>query len=190
MARPAKKIILINRDFQLRYTWASVLVGLTSTVLTGVVILYPLYVFEILRIPRFLPVPILGAMGVAALVNIGFVAFMGLILTHRIAGPMYSIVRQLRRLEAGLWHGHMRLRPGDELGLIVRHVNDLTDALGQDCRADIGALDRLVEALEGSAQAASAEMAETLAAARALRVRMAARIGAVGDEAAQQGDLP
>ncbi|MCX6129316.1 MAG: hypothetical protein NTX25_09680, partial [Proteobacteria bacterium] len=60
--RQKQRLILINRDFQFRYTGAAVLVGLLSTTLTCSVILYPLYQFEILRIPRFLPWPILIVM--------------------------------------------------------------------------------------------------------------------------------
>src|SRR6186997_212279 len=99
MGKPTKRIYLINRDFQMRYTLAAVVVGLLSTILTLIILLVPLYTFEILQIPRFLPLPIFGIMAMAAFVNILSVGLMGVFITHRIAGPMYSLVRSFRRIE-------------------------------------------------------------------------------------------
>lgn len=133
-----KRIYLVNRDFQFRYTGAAVVVGLMSTLLTIVILLYPLYQFEILRIPRFLPVPILLVMALAACVNIVLVALMGIFVTHKMAGPMYSMVRQFRRVEAGNLRSRMGLRQDDELRYLVRNFNAMLDALqaqsAEDCR--------------------------------------------------------
>lgn len=147
MAQPGrmKKIYLVDRSFQLKYTWAAVLVGVISTVLTAAVILYPLYVFEILRIPRFLPWPMLVSMVVALGINIFAVGFMGVFVTHRVAGPVFSIVRHLRRIASGKWTGHMRVRRGDELKMLVRNVNDLVDALGTEATTDLELIQRVRE---------------------------------------------
>ena len=72
----------------MRYTKSAVVIGLVSTFLTSVVILYPLYQFQILRIPKFLPIPILFAMILAAVINIAIIGVMGILMPHRIAGPM------------------------------------------------------------------------------------------------------
>jgi|GEM_PF-995511 len=130
------RLILINRDFQFRYTGAAILVGLLSTTLTTSVILYPLYQFEILRIPRFLPWPILGVMVMAALLNILLVGFMGILLTHRLAGPMYSLVRQFRRVEEGRWYGQMKIRDGDDMRYVVRNFNAMLDAINKQTHMD------------------------------------------------------
>lgn len=141
---PRKRIYLINRDFQLRYTWAAVVVGLASTILTSFVILFPLYSFEILRIPMFLPIPILGVMGLAALVNITMVGLFGVILTHKIAGPMYSLVRHFRRIEEGQWVGQdMRLREGDELRYVVRNFNSMLASVRKALEEDIEILENI-----------------------------------------------
>ena len=108
--RKRKRLYLVNRDFQLRYSGAAVIVGILSTALTVILILYPLYQFEILRIPRFLPTPILLIMAVAALINVSLVGVLGIFITHRIAGPMYSLVREFRKIEEGTWKVEMRLR--------------------------------------------------------------------------------
>ena len=94
-----KRIYLVNRDLQLRYTYAAVLVGMVTTILTIIIILYPLYSFEILRIPKFLPLPILISMGFASMVNILIVGYFGIIITHRIAGPVYALVKGFRKVD-------------------------------------------------------------------------------------------
>ena len=138
--RKQNRIFLVNRDFQMRYTKSAVGVGLVSTALTTLIILYPLYQFEILRIPKFLPIPVLSAMVVAAVVNIGVVAFMGIMVTHKIAGPMYSLVRCFRRVAMGKFDNPMRQREGDELRFVVRNFNDMLQGLQVSTADDLGLL--------------------------------------------------
>jgi len=139
-----KRIYLINRDFQLRYTMSAVVVGLVSTLLTSVVILAPLYTFKILRIPDFLPLPVLSGMVLAALINILLVGLMGIIITHKIAGPMYSLVRQFRRVEAGYWNSPLRLRQSDELKFVVRNFNEMLAAVVKDSSEDLTKIEGLM----------------------------------------------
>jgi signal transduction histidine kinase len=143
-----QRILLVNREFQLRYTGVAVLVGLLSTALTAVFILMPLYAFEILRVPRFLPTPVLLLIAIACLLNILLVAFMGVLLTHRIAGPMYSLVRQFRRVEEGQWCGQLKLRDEDELRYVVRNFNAMMDAISKVTSQDLQKLESIREALK------------------------------------------
>lgn len=141
------QLFLVNRDFQLKYTKAAVGVGILSTALTAVIILYPLFTFEILRIPRFLPWPIFATMGVAAFVNIAFLAFMGVFMTHRIAGPMYSLVKYIRLVGMGQWNGQMRLRDDDELRYVVRNFNEMIKELRYMGEKDLNDLRLIKEKL-------------------------------------------
>ena len=176
--RQKQRLILINRDFQFRYTGAAVLVGLLSTILTTSVILYPLYQFEILRIPRFLPWPILSVMLIAALLNIGLVGFMGILLTHRLAGPMYSLVRQFRRVEEGRWYGQMKIRDGDDMRYVVRNFNAMLEAINQQAFIDFEKLRRIRELLVADNLADHEKIAETLIELKALDERMRDRLHA------------
>ena len=146
-AAKRKKLYLVNRDFQLRYTGVAVIVGFASTVLTVLLILFPLYQFEILRIPRFLPWPILAMMAVAALANIFLVGILGIFITHRIAGPMYSLVREFRKIEEGSWAGQMRQRDGDDMRYVVRNFNAMLASLTERLHQDINALKSAEEQL-------------------------------------------
>jgi len=152
-----KRIYLINRDFQLRYSYTAACVGVVSTLVTAAVLLYPLYVFEILRIPRFLPWPILAGMALAAVINISLIGFMGIFITHKIAGPMYSLVRSFRRIEMGYWAGHLTIRDGDDLKYMVRNFNQLIDGLVEIGRQDVAFIDEIQEKLSNSDAASQQE---------------------------------
>lgn len=136
-----KRLFLINRAFQLRYAGAAAFVGVLSTAISAALILFPLYQFEILRIPRFLPVPVLGVMFLAACINVAVVGYMAIHITHRMAGPMYSMVRELRRVKEGRWSGQMRLREGDELKLVVRNFNEMLVSLSHSASEDLESVD-------------------------------------------------
>jgi hypothetical protein len=185
--RQKQRLILINRDFQFRYAGAAVLVGLLSTVLTTSVILYPLYQFEILRIPRFLPWPVLGVMAMAALLNILLVGFMGILITHRLAGPMYSLVRQFRRIEEGRWYGQMKIRDGDDMRYVVRNFNAMLDAINKQTRMDFEKLRHVRELLVADKVQESERIAHALIELKALDERIRERLHA-GNEQDTEAD--
>jgi hypothetical protein len=176
--RQKQRLILINRDFQFRYTGAAVLVGLLSTVLTTSVILYPLYQFEILRIPRFLPWPILGVMAMAALLNVLLVGFMGILITHRLAGPMYSLVRQFRRVEEGRWYGQMKIRDGDDMRYVVRNFNAMLDAINKQTQMDFEKLRHVRELLVADKVQENDRIAHALIELKSLDERIRERLHA------------
>ena len=75
---------------------------------------------------------------------------MGIFLTHKIAGPMYSLVRHFRGVEeSGQWHGNMRLRDGDDLRYIVRNYNAMMDSIGFRLHNDLQQLANIRQELEG-----------------------------------------
>jgi hypothetical protein len=176
--RQKQRLILINRDFQFRYTGAAVLVGLLSTALTTSVILYPLYQFEILRIPRFLPVPVLGVMAMAALLNVLLVGFMGILITHRLAGPMYSLVRQFRRVEEGRWYGQMKIRDGDDMRYVVRNFNAMLDAINKQTHMDFEKLRHVRELLVSDEMNENERIAKALLELKSLDEKMRERLHA------------
>lgn len=124
-----KRIILINRDLQFRYARIALVVGFVSTLLSSVVILYPLYQFEILRIPRFLPLPILMGMICAVLVNMLLILMLAVLITHRIAGPMYALSREFEEMSQGFFGRELRGRKMDDLRYLIRRFNELSSNL-------------------------------------------------------------
>ena len=143
-----KRLYLINRDFQLRYVKAAVVVGLSSTLLTTALLLWPLFQFKIIRFPNFLPWPFLGAMALGALVNFACVAGLGILMTHRIAGPMFALVRQMRVVQQGDFRAHLAVRQLDDLKYLIRNFNDMTAQLVNFTVQDIAKLDRIGRAID------------------------------------------
>lgn len=112
-------------------------VGVLSTLLTVVLILYPLYQFEILRIPRFLPMPILTLMVIAASTNVALIGLLGILVTHRLAGPMFSLVKHFRLIEEGSWDCQIRLRDGDDMRYVVRNFNGMMASIKKRTESDL-----------------------------------------------------
>jgi hypothetical protein len=173
-----QRLVLINRDFQFRYTGAAVLVGLLSTMLTTTLILYPLYTFKILRLPFFLPYPVVGLIGLAALLNVLLVGFMGILMTHRVAGPMYSLVRQFRRVEEGRWYGQMRIREGDDMRYVVRNFNAMMEAINSQAHLDSDKLRNIREVLVSSELTESEKITRALLDLKVLDSKLRARLNA------------
>ena len=67
----------------------------------------------------------------------------GIILTHKVAGPMYSLIKYLRLIEAGKWAIHMKQRQGDDLQIIVRHVNEMSEGLVLTVQKDLEQLGKV-----------------------------------------------
>lgn len=169
-----KKLYLINRDFQLRYTKIAVIVGLCSTALTLFLVLFPLFQFRIIRFPDFLPTPFLLAILLAALLNFAIVATMGILVTHRIAGPMFSLVRQFRILQTGRLDAHLRIREGDDLKYVVRNFNEMVDGLADGVKKDVTNLDFLVQSIESLNHPSAKDIATV---AKRFRADLADRLG-------------
>lgn len=143
-AQPVKKkIFLINRDFQLRYAGAGIVAGIITSFLTALLILYPLFAFKILTSAYFLPWPIFACMIAAVFINIAVQMVFGILLTHRVAGPMFSMIRIIRRIGSGHWNTKVNLRAQDELQMIGRHLNELSEQLVQAGKDDLEKLEEI-----------------------------------------------
>jgi methyl-accepting chemotaxis protein len=138
-----KRIWLINRDFQFRYAGAGLIAGLVSTLITATLIIYPLFIFKILTISLFLPWPILLTLLAAVIFNSIMQVILGILLTHRIAGPIFNLIRCLRMIAGGQWNIKMRQRKNDELGPVVRHLNEMSEEITKTVRSDIIHLEKI-----------------------------------------------
>lgn len=157
---PKKRIYLINRDFQLRYTRSAVLVGLATTVLTIALVLWPLFYMQILRFPDFLPAPFIGAIVFAAFCNFAIIAWLGIFMTHRIAGPMFSLVRHMRQVTAGSLFNDLRLRDSDDLKYLARNYNEMVDHLIATARSDVAQLQAIRAKIELGSTAEALDLIE------------------------------
>ena len=145
-----KKIVLINRELQLKYAWAAIVIGLISTLLTATIILFPLFQFKILKAIHFLPTPFLISMAVAVLLNVLSLAFLAILVTHKIVGPLFALVRQFRLITMGKWNSKLRVRSDDELKFVIRNFNEAIDKVISESESDIEAIETCLKILDGA----------------------------------------
>jgi hypothetical protein len=144
------RIYLINRDFQLRYMGVALAVGAGSTLVTLAVVLIPLFQFKILRFPNFLPMPFMIGMIGAGVCNFFIVGGMSILITHRIAGPMFSMVRYLHLVRERRAVVPLKVRENDDLRFLVRNINDFFEFLNAQCSKDGQMIDQATALLASS----------------------------------------
>lgn len=107
---------------------------------------------------------LLGGSGVALLL---LLLVMGIVITHRIVGPVHKMKRLLRRVSTGRLVVDERLRKGDELEDLFDTFLQMTYSLRATQRARLATLDGTLKRAE-----ASGTSAEVLDGLRALRAQM------------------
>lgn len=158
-----KRILLVNRDFQLRYTKAAILVATVSTAATLFLILFPLYYLDVIRFPNFLPTLFLSGIALASVSNFAVIGLFAIHLTHRIAGPMFSLVRQMRLIQSGTWAAQLRVRSGDDIKYLVRNFNEMVDYLLSTSQRDLDQVDSILMKIRENQHNLALTELETLA---------------------------
>lgn len=139
----SKRLILINRDLQFRYARIAFVIGFISTILSTVVILYPLFEFEKFRESGFLPPTIIVGMITAMIINLAFVLYLAIIITHRIAGPMFALSREFAEVSQGIFGRKLTVRKHDDLQYLIRSFNDMSQSLKNLTFDDIARLKQI-----------------------------------------------
>lgn len=146
---PARRIVFIERAFQLRFIGKVTAVILLGTALTGG-LLYLLADKEFGRAfysahyqARSSWELLLPAVLVSSFVSMCLVALLAIFLTmydsHRIGGPLYRFKANLERLGSGDLTLVTRLREHDELQSLTEAMNGATRALAEKVRAVLDA---------------------------------------------------
>lgn len=87
-----------------------------------------------------------------------------IVLTHRIAGPVYKMRRQLRAVSKGDWSRPSPLRKGDELRSFFAAFEGLVDALRRQRREHLKALDEALASVpEGLGRQQLVELRQLMA---------------------------
>lgn len=83
--------------------------------------------------PQARVVPLLNAVNYRILANIliliPIIVFIGMYISHKIAGPIYRLERYLTDMASGQLMAHVKLRKGDEFGSLAAKINEVTDSL-------------------------------------------------------------
>ncbi|MCU0687440.1 MAG: HAMP domain-containing protein [Polyangiaceae bacterium] len=107
--------------------------------------------------------------GLSALVL--FIGAVGIIITHKVAGPIYKMKRQLREVGEGVLRRPSKLRKGDELVHFFEAFEDMIEQLRQRQKYEVAQVDEVITVLE-RIETARAEPALAIDTLYALRNHM------------------
>ena len=129
--------LLINKNFQLRTTLKFLVCALCFSVLNGVTVFFVLWIAMADRIPGFEEVELyfrmttIQILALNGLFIIVVITGLGIVVTHRIAGPIYRIQRELERTLQREKVGPIRLRRGDEFHKFAEIINQVLERCHQ-----------------------------------------------------------
>ncbi len=128
----ARKLFLVNPKFQLKYSLMISMFGLGFGIIAGVYSYTYLRVTIIDLVGHQIPIedkfliPFIITFGIVCTMFIIFLFFVGLVLSHRAAGPLHAFENFLEDLSKGKIRA-LKLRSGDEF----THLEKLADKLGR-----------------------------------------------------------
>ena len=126
-----RRRLLVDRRLQLRFVRVVVLVLLlTSLAVVGGVcaaLWFTLYSFELLKDANLVALfnTITWTVVLELIVLVPIVSWLGILLTHKIAGPLVRIHAALAEMANGTFDIHIKLRKGDALVDLAEDINRL-----------------------------------------------------------------
>ena len=160
MNKLKRRIFLINRKLQLRFTLLVVLLVLIYSVFLGFAT-YLNYristiVFENTAIYDSATEVQIARQGkstvvtttVFLVINGVVVALIFILLTHKVAGPLYRLEQYTKMISDGKIPPRLIFRKGDELLDLAERFNEMTDTLRQTAQRDASELHTMAEELE------------------------------------------
>jgi len=136
-----RSVFIVNRPFQFKYSLLLALVGVLIAILFSAHIFYFLNQYLQVVIPNYIDHPqiydfimsekrkIIIYLIVLITLLACFLFFMGVVITHKIAGPMMVIKRKMAEVEKGDFEAHVRLRKGDEFRDFADSFNKMLNSL-------------------------------------------------------------
>ena len=135
-----RNIFRIKSKLQLKYLRIIELSLLLPTIVIGGCLYYLVFtlIAEEIAIPEFVAsslFPALGKVNAILLIAIPLVftllIWWGLILSHRLIGPIDRLTKELSQIAAGDYKRRIRIRKTDELKPIEESINKILDKLGE-----------------------------------------------------------
>ncbi len=133
-AKFKRKQFMIDHALQLKLTLEMALLPMTGALLAwGNIVIYD----ELIRLLNLFNIDNQGVsynwLYVTLIVLVNFIIFISIsiVLSHRIAGPLFHINRVLKTLKQGLWFQRVHLRQTDHLKDLADNINELSDELVQ-----------------------------------------------------------
>jgi hypothetical protein len=111
-----------------------------------------------------------GMVGAVVLLCGGLFVF-GILMTHKVAGPLYKVGLYLDKMKAGKFDKVYNLRKGDQLMSFFDHFKEAHTALRKVQESDVQHLKELIAAAEKNEAAKSPQLAALVAELRAVVAR-------------------
>ena len=132
-----RKQFIVARKFQVKYAGIIILLMFLTAGFCSFAIYYTTMISFGEKLANVYPqgqlVSIVNSVNLRILVSIivisPLVGFLGIYLSHKIAGPIYRIEKSISGMAAGDLSSHITLRRGDEMVSLADSVNRLTDSL-------------------------------------------------------------
>ena len=151
--------LFVARKFQIRYVGLILIFMFSTVILTGYMVYVTTWVMFGEKLaavyPQGLLLDIVRKVNTVLLLRLIFltplVILIALVLSNRIAGPIYRIQRFLRKVSRGNYEGRLRLREKDELQDLAEALNSLVSRLHSERdgrREKIDAVKRETDELE------------------------------------------
>ena len=154
-----RKKYLISKHFQIKYIVMILVFMLLVAWLAGFTVYCTLFALLGEKLadvyPRGRLIALFKTVNITLLINVAllvpFVVVVSVILSHRIAGPLYRIERYLNEVAQGDFSSILKLRKRDELKGVAEAINSLT----QDLRRFAGENKEIVDKLSSTLDALS-----------------------------------
>lgn len=108
---------------------------------------------------------------------LGFLTVFGIVMTHKVAGPIYKMTLYFHKMRDGDWGKVYNLRKGDQLVEFFGEFKDMHDALRAKQAAEAQRIGELLEALDKAGVAGNKDVSEPLAALRQLKEQKEKSLG-------------
>lgn len=152
-----RRTYLVDRGFQLKYTAILVVVGAAITALFGTM-MYQAHVAatHMMNLPAAFEAQVshsyddhlLWITAAIAVVMTLSLALFGVLITHRVAGPIFIMARYIRALGDGQWPAMRPLRKNDELKDFFSSFQESVEMMRSRDASDLAAIDSALSVLE------------------------------------------
>jgi len=131
---------IVRRHFQLKYVGLILSVVIISALVSGYTIYYNSWTLLGDNLANVYPqgrlVQIFRSVNIRFMINLIFVSMfcigIGILASHRIAGPVYRMLKFLEHAAKGDYSQRLRLRKGDEFKELAESINKLMDKIESD----------------------------------------------------------
>ncbi len=156
MVMNKRRRILIKRAFQLRYVGAILFFVLLITLISTITIYAAIFPYLSEKLANVYPqgrlVMVLRNANMKVLMSTAVVlpiaVWVGIMFSHRIAGPWYRMEVILREIAEGSLTARVNLRKGDELQSLGDAINEVTDNLRAMAKENVEYIDSLDDTLK------------------------------------------